>query len=65
MTILYLKNPSSGEIHKVYSDGTGKFSKEQCNADDAVNLVEITEEEAAKASVDDHCSHCNVPDADE
>jgi hypothetical protein len=62
VTTLWLRNPNSGEIHKVYSDGTGKFSKEQCNADDAVSLVEISPEEAARASVDDHCGHCCVAD---
>ncbi len=56
MTILYLHNPKTGEVHKVYSDGTGRFSKEACNIDDATKLFEITEE-IAKAEPD-HCGHC-------
>jgi len=64
-TILYLKNPNTGEIHRVYSDGTGKFSKEVCQLDDTIRLEEITQEDADAASLDDRCGHCNVPDADE
>lgn len=56
--ILYLRNVSSGEIHRLYQDAGGRYSREKCNLDDAVKCIEVAEDEALKAPADDKCGHC-------
>jgi hypothetical protein len=59
---VYLRNPKSGEVHRVVEDGSSRFVDERCNLDDAGVLDRFENgEQAAREAVahgSSWCGHC-------
>ena len=59
---VYLRNPNSGEVHRVVEDGKTRFVDERCNLDDTKNLDAFVDEDEATEYVEEAagswCGHC-------
>lgn len=58
---VYYQNPKSGEIHRAMVSEGNRFTKEQCNLDDAGHEYQVTEEAALQTLLEKPeaaCGHC-------